>query len=183
MNELGIPKFDGRSRFPEYISWKCMMYRCYRLKDKSYDRYGGRGITVCPRWREDFWMFLKDMGPKPSRAHTIDRIDTDGNYYPENCRWSNPVEQSTNRRSTIFVGGKSLAQIARELGISKSEIIRRHHSGEDFLTPHKKHTLSDAQKGEVMDRVILGENKKKLAAEYGCSVSHIYTTVWRFQRQ
>ena len=78
------------------ISWSSMNARCFNPKSRRYDRYGGRGITVCERWKS-FDNFLADMGIRPPGC-TIDRIDTYGNYEPENCKWSSPKAQQRNRR-------------------------------------------------------------------------------------
>jgi len=79
---------------PAYLCWKMMQQRCSNPNEKSYARYGGKGIKVCDRWKS-FCSFLKDMGPRPSPEHTIDRFpNREGNYEPTNCRWATHKEQS-----------------------------------------------------------------------------------------
>lgn len=75
-----------------------MKARCHRPSDPRFSYYGGRGISVCDRWREDFAAFFADMGPRPSSKHSIDRINNDGNYEPGNCRWATQKEQMNNTR-------------------------------------------------------------------------------------
>lgn len=92
---------DCKRRSPtssEYYSWLAMKSRCGNPKTDKYHYYGGRGISVCERWRNDFTAFLADMGRKPSSRHSIDRINNDGNYEPGNCRWATTGEQKLNCR-------------------------------------------------------------------------------------
>jgi hypothetical protein len=81
----------------EYNSWRAMIKRCESVNHKSYHRYGGKGISVCKRWRLSFQDFLADMGSKPSSEHSLDRINNDGNYEPKNCRWASRAEQNCNK--------------------------------------------------------------------------------------
>lgn len=109
-----------------YSAWKNMVARCTQPSYPSFEQYRGRGITICERWRT-FQNFLDDMGERPSAAHSIDRIDNDGNYEPGNVRWATKQEQANNRATNVLVHYRgrdfTLAELARETGVSK-EIIR-----------------------------------------------------------
>jgi len=81
----------------EYKTWERIKRRCYNINCKAYKHYGSRGITVCDQWRNSFMAFFRDMGPKPFPKAQIDRINNDGNYTPDNCRWVTCAENNQNR--------------------------------------------------------------------------------------
>jgi hypothetical protein len=92
---------------PEYAVWCTMKQRCGNPRATNYASYGGRGIRVCDRWVRSFADFIEDMGSRPSSDHSIDRIDTNGNYEPGNCRWATRSEQQQNQRKSFAVRGLS----------------------------------------------------------------------------
>lgn len=89
-------KKHGLVGTPEYNSWTAAHARCYNEKNINYKNYGGRGITMCDRWKDSPEKFLEDMGKKPSIYHTIERKNNDGNYEPSNCVWATRKEQRAN---------------------------------------------------------------------------------------
>jgi hypothetical protein len=126
---------------PEFRSYTSMLTRCYNSRVAEYPRYGGRGIQVCERWRTSYLGFLADMGRRPSAQHSLDRIDNDGNYEPENCRWATSEQQNRNRgkfnHHLTWLGKKqTIAAWSEELGIPYQQIwrrVRRGHSTAEIL--------------------------------------------------
>jgi hypothetical protein len=118
---------------PEFKIWMKARERCLNPKDAAYLSYGGRGIQMCEEWRLDFAAFLRDVGPRPSPKHSIDRINNDGHYEPGNVRWATQTEQNRNTRQVVWVEHEgrrmSLAEFAERVGVPRQalHIRMRHH--------------------------------------------------------
>lgn len=148
----------GLSKRTEYTIWVDMRRRCYKPQRPDYHRYGGRGITVCDRWKEDFEAFYADMGPRPDR-HTLERRNNDGPYSPDNCYWAPLAAQHNNKRTSrfILVDGEKMtfANAERKLGLPRNTITRRLRLGWTHaqaiaippLTPQQN--LARRQRGEA----------------------------------
>ena len=117
---------------PEYRIWDGIKQRVFNKNKDSYKYYGGRGITMCERWKR-FENFYKDMGEKPTPLHTIDRIDNSGNYCKNNCRWATRAVQSNNSRNCHFIKYKgeirSIKAWADFLGINDRTLRNRIRRG------------------------------------------------------
>lgn len=101
--DLGVViKKHGKTNTVEYRIWAGMISRCYRQNDPSYVNYGARGISVCDRWKNSFEDFLSDMGLRPDDL-TLDRVDNEQGYSPDNCRWATKLDQARNTRTNVFV--------------------------------------------------------------------------------
>lgn len=107
----------GMRYSPEYGIWNHMNYRCKNKRYKEYHLYGGRGISVCDRWRESFENFIEDMGKRPTSKHSLDRIDNGGNYEKSNCRWANKSQQAANRRSSVMITYKNRTMCIKEWSV------------------------------------------------------------------
>lgn len=119
----------GMTKSPEYKAWQAIQQRCYNTKLDTYERWGGRGIKVCERWRKGFEYFFHDMGIRPGPGYSIEREDVNGDYCPENCTWATSEVQNNNKRnSTVYIVNgvrKSLTRIAEEHGIERSALYAR----------------------------------------------------------
>lgn len=104
----------GMKGSPEYRVWSSMWTRCTNAQSKDYQKYGARGITICPEWR-DFSVFLRDMGCRPSLKHSIDRIDGAKGYFPENCRWATAKQQANNRKTNRLFSWNGAVRTVSEL--------------------------------------------------------------------
>jgi hypothetical protein len=119
---------SGDNKTPEYVSWKAMRTRCTNARQGHAGRYIDRGITYCERW-DSFENFLADMGEKPTPKHSLDRIDNDSHYSPENCRWATQQEQTRNTCRSIYIthDGITLHLIdwATRIGIARQTLYVR----------------------------------------------------------
>jgi hypothetical protein len=138
-NSRGNPNLTRRSHgesrgpngkpTPEYVAWMQAIARCHNPNNHAYDRYGGRGILVCATWRGSYEAFLADMGRKPSPKHSLDRIDVNGGYEPDNCRWATALTQARNSRKNRWVelaGRKMcLSEACLEVGLPYDTVRAR----------------------------------------------------------
>lgn len=121
------------SKTREYIVWRNMISRCHDSSNKNYKYYGGRGIYVCQSWRADFGQFMRDMGPRPTEKHKLERIDNSSGYSATNCRWATHREQMRNTRANILITVDGITMTAIEWSeknsISRDVIYSRLHRG------------------------------------------------------
>jgi hypothetical protein len=168
-NGLNVPKV--------YYTWSAMKRRCYYQKDSRYADYGGRGITVCDRWKESFENFLADMGEPPTQGHSIERIDNSLNYSKENCRWASFVEQSNNKRNNIVITREgvtdTLPNWCRQLGINYNVAKKRYYNSKGDVD----YTLSTkVKKGIPYKYTVDGvefDSLKYIAQAHAMSVSGV----------
>lgn len=126
-------RVHGLRFHPLYMMWIGIRQRCLKPACKTYQWYGARGIKVCDRWRDSFEAFLTDVGDRPSPAHSLDRIDNDGNYEPGNVRWATAKEQARNKRCNVRITSEGVSLTAAEwserTGVPAETIINRFKRG------------------------------------------------------
>lgn len=151
-NSCGCGYISGRKRrrlmkweYPqEYQIWCSMKVRCYNAKGLEFKSYQGRGIKICDRWLGSFENFISDMGSRPSKIHSIDRINVNGDYEPANCRWADRYQQARNKTNTRYVcynGIKvSMAELEERFSLKRGTIYRRLLNGftvDEAINNHK----------------------------------------------
>lgn len=163
----------GMSKSAEYMTWNRMWSRCTNPIVDRYPLYGGRGIKVSKEW-ETFEPFYEDMGPKPSPKHSIGRIDNNGNYCKENCRWETAEEQQSNTSTNVFIEHNGLlltvSQWSRRIGVPATTLHQRQHAGMPIERILEKESLTK--------RAITVDGVTKLTVEWmqyaGIPISSFY---------
>lgn len=119
----------GLSKTSTYKTWSRIKERCFNSNDPAYKNYGGRGITMCDRWKDSFENFLEDMGERPGKDYSIDRIDNEQGYSPENCKWATHKEQHRNTRRNVWIEfnaeKKVITDWADEYGVKRNTLKYR----------------------------------------------------------
>jgi hypothetical protein len=150
---MGSRHTHGMTGTPEYKIWDGFRRRCGNPKDPQYRNYGGRGITVCDRWKSSFEAFFADMGLRPGPGYSIDRFpDNDGNYAPGNCRWATRIEQARNRRTNYLLTSQGKTLCIQEW----ASII-----GIDYRTLYARLRLGWSIEKTLLTRPILDHNRSK----------------------
>lgn len=123
----------GLSKTNENRIWRGIKDRCYNPNRPEYVRYGARGIKMCDEWKNDFTTFYRDLGLRPSPDHSVERIDTNGDYEPSNCRWATRLEQQNNMRGNVHVEYEgevlTLGQLWRKTTVCRSTFYSWHFHG------------------------------------------------------
>lgn len=165
---------DGKPT-SEYRTWIGMRNRCRNPNAPGYDLYGGRGIQVCDRWLESFENFIDDMGPRPPKM-SLDRIDVNGDYAPENCRWADLKTQNRNKRNAVYVEIGGTMHRAIELsdlsGLKVDTIVERAKRG----LPYSE-VVSHERKWDISGFALGGKaSGAKRSSRTHCREGHEFTT-------
>ena len=181
-----------RSMTPEYMVWASMRARCTRPSHRAYKYYGARGISVCERWMGSFEAFLSDMGRRPGKGYSLDRIDNDGNYEPGNCRWATSAQQMRNTSCVrmIEIDGRVqclsdwLSEFGRSHKTFRHRVARGWSEQRAITAPAYEGSanarLTAGDVAEIRERFSAGTaTQSDLATVYGVSLSAINMIVRR----
>jgi len=187
------PTLPQKAKRPTWACWMAMHSRCKYDAAPGWRNYGGRGITVCDRW-ELFDNFLADMGERPSRDHSIERLDVNGHYEPGNCVWATRAEQAANRRDTIWVEWRGerrkFIELARELGFDARAARSRLRAGWDLESaiskPINRHgpkllgpPKPPSQSSIIRDQLKRGLSVDTIMANTGATRMMVHVVKWR----
>lgn len=182
METTRVQEKHGHSNSPTYKSWQNMLDRCSR----EGSRYKANGVTVCEQWKNSFATFLKDMGVRPSRMHTIERRDNSGNYEPGNCRWATYAEQNRNvsRNVVVEFDGKRMCLADWDLycGFPENTIGKRIRRGWSFekavstsyVRPQFLSDLSNRRFGRVVAQSFAGKVKGRNCWNCRCDCGEMH---------
>ncbi len=185
---MGRPLTHGETvngiESPEYKAWCAMNARCSNSNDRSYERYGGRGIAVCARWRRSFPAFLSDMGRRPGPGWSIDRIDNDDGYSKKNCRWATNRQQALNTSRNRLLTWNGMTMTVSEWSVETNISSKALESRLRLGWTHAR-TLSTPPQGGWAGAAATGKDRKT-----HCANGHEYTPEntgrngagWRFCR-
>lgn len=168
-------KTHGLSHKPEYKAWVHMRHRCYNPNHKQFKDYGGRQITICDEWIDNFLQFYADMGDRPGPEYTLERINNDAGYSPSNCKWATRREQGRNRRDTIKI---PLCDLAEMFGLTYQTIHSRLADGWDLKTALTQPIRPQRQR-RPYDAFGRSQSLNDWSAETGVNLSTIYTRIYR----
>lgn len=172
----------GGARSPTLSVWSNMIDRCSRPAHTEWRNYGGRGVSVCARWK-NFSLFLADMGERPSAQHTLDRVDNDRGYSPENCRWATRKEQMRNTRQNdlLIVDGSALCQVdaAVAVGVSRDRLKRLNRRGFKLSTDDRHFLQTVHTNGRLLTFRGRTQSVTHWALELGISRNAIYKRLSR----
>jgi hypothetical protein len=168
------------SNHPIFKAWTSMRQRCYMSNSPSYEQYGGRGIRVCKRWNNDSIAFIEwSLSNGWKEGLSLDRIDNDGNYTPRNCRWTDRITQSNNKRTNVYVTFRgellTLKQAANKYAIvSYGTVVDRYRRsgwslGKSLLTPNERARVRRTVKEQIIDLLGRGWEYRQIQKELGVS--------------
>lgn len=168
----------NKTNHPLYLTWSNMKQRCYNKNATRYKNYGARGIRVCSQWRNDFWQFVEDMGERP-KGYTLNRIDNDKGYSPENCEWASRYDQDRNTTKNRYLTYKGVTRVfddwCKQFNIPRSTLNKRLDNGwsieKALETPRYKSKLY-TYRGKQ-------DTVSGLAKRYGRNVHTVFTRLRR----